>query len=288
MMTLPRTFLAAAVFPWIHLMSMAQAAPLLSDTPAISRPIGQGALFLGGGSALTTDLSAVDLNPAGIGVGKVFRIEGATSWKGENIQSSEAGIIDSKMADVAAAIKFRQTSDRIALKERRFSLALADEVAQSGLIIGLAGDYKERPIRNSENLITSEGEFFELRAGAIYSLTERFRVAAHSEGHFDDQRVARHTVGIGASVSSQFTVGADAIFRKSTLEKLTTTAGIAFQKYFDLRAAYGYLLETEAHQLSGGAFLNSPKASLFYLAKSEDIGQAVLEHQIGLSFALAL
>lgn len=270
--------------------SEALAAPSVSSlnaVPTVSRPIGQTAVLLGGGVALASDLSAVDHNPAGIAVGKVFSVEGATAWRSENIQSAEVGVIDSMMSDVAAGLKFRQTSSAVGQMERRFSLALADGVGQSGALVGIAGDYKERPDVNAEGKVTGDGQYYDLRAGAVYNLNNSFRVAVRTGGYFDKAVRREHALGVGGLVAGQLVLNGDLIFVEENPNKATVGAGLIIRRYFDLRASYGYLLEEKIHQAAGGVFLVSPKASLFYLAVAENLEDVRLEHQLGLRLALA-
>jgi hypothetical protein len=273
-------FLASAAFADSALSGSSAGAP------AVSRPLGQSAVLLGGGVALASDLSAVDHNPAGIAVASVFSVEGATAWRSKNIQSAEIGVIDSAMSDVAAALKFRQTSSAIGQMERRFSIALADGVGQSGLLVGLAGDYKERPIVNQEGKVTGDGTYYDLRAGAVYSLSQQLRVAVRTGGYFDEAVKREHSLGVGALVASQVVLNGDIIFVEESPNKATAGVGLIIRRFFDLRASYGYLIDDGIHQASGGLFLVSPKVSLFYLAVAEDLNSSALEHQVGLRLAL--
>ncbi len=254
---------------------------------ALERPFGQSAALIGGGTAANADLSTVDHNPAGIGTAKTLSFEGATSWKGNNIQSSEFGVVDSAMSSVAAAAKFRQTSAAGGFMERRFSIGLADRVAASGFLVGIAGDYKERPVLNEENQIKDKGTAYDLRGGALYQVSDALRVGVRSGGHLDKDVDAEHAIGVAALLGPHFVLSADQIFSNEEATKTVAGAGVVFNKYFDLRASYGFHQQSKRQEAGGGLFLVSPKAAVFYVANLPEIREPAIEHQIGIRLHMA-
>lgn len=256
--------------------------------PAIKRPFGQSAALLGGGTASNADISTVDHNPAGIALGRSLSIEGGTAWTKDTIDASEVGIVDSVMADVAAALKFRQTSSAVGPMERRFSLALADNVGDTGVLLGIAGDYKERPRLNDEGLITKEEQAYEFRAGLLYALSDNFRAGVRSTGYFDEQETPEHAVGLAGLIGTHFVANGDLIFVKDSLDKVVGGLGVVFNKYFDLRATYGYLPQTRIGEGAAGLFLLSPKIALYYVASLPNLEGPHIDHQIGARLNMSL
>lgn len=263
------------------------AAAVGTIKPALAQPFGQSAALQGGGTAATADMSAVDYNPAGIATGRVLSVEGATAWRKQNIQSSEVGMVDSVMSDVAAAFKFRQTSQATGFMERRFTLGAADEVGKTGAIIGLAGDYKERPVVNEEGLLKDKGQSYELRAGMIYEIFNGLRVGVRTGGHFDKTQKEENAVGAAALLGPNFVFNADTIFVRENAEKVTGGVGVIFNKYFDLRTSYGYHLNDGVQEGGAGLFLVTSKISIFYVANLPNIAEPPMEHQAGMRFNMA-
>jgi hypothetical protein len=263
------------------------ATTIAANKPALAQPFGQSAALQGGGTAATTDMSAVDHNPAGIATGRILSVEGATAWRKQNIQSSEAGMVDSVMSDVAAAFKFRQTSQVTGFTERRFTLGAADEVGKTGAIIGLAGDYKERPVLNEEGLLKDKGQSYELRAGVIYEIFNGLRVGVRTGGHFDKTQKEENAIGAAALLGPSFVINADTIFVREDAEKVTAGVGVIFNKYFDLRTSYGYHLDDGVQEGGAGLFLVTSKISVFYVANLPDLAEPLMEHQAGMRFNMA-
>lgn len=257
------------------------AKPEPGTTP-VTRPFGQSAALQGGGTAASADLSTVDHNPAGLALGRVVSVEGATAWSKHNIQSSEVGVVDSVMSSVAAGFKFRQTSSATGDRERRFSLGLADPIAKSGVIIGLAGDYKERPKRNEEGLIEDDETAYEMRAGILYQLTDGIRFGARTGGHFDQNAPKEHAIGVAALLGAHFVASFDQMLSDEKLTKTTGGLGILFAKYLDLRTSIGYHNLTGRQEGGAGLFLQSNKAALFYVATLPELRGPLVEHQVGI------
>jgi hypothetical protein len=248
----------------------------------IDRPFGQSAALLGGGTAASADLSTIDHNPAGLSMGRVVSVEGATAWRKNNIQSSEVGVVDSVMSSVAAGLKFRQTSSAGGFMERRFTLGLADKIASSGITFGLAGDYKERPKLDREGLLQDKANAFEGRAGLLYAWTDRLRIGLRSGGHFDDQVQPEHAVGVAAFLGSHFVASADQLFSSESALKTAFGVGVLFNKYFDLRTSYAVHSKDSKQEGAAGLFLVSPKAAVFYVATLPEVQGPVVEHQVGM------
>jgi hypothetical protein len=270
----------------IPLRSLADT-PFVAPKSPVSKPFGLSAALQGGGTAAATDLSAADHNPAGIKLGKILSVEGATAWKGNNIQSSEVGVIDSVMSEVAAALKFRQTSSAIGDLERRVTLGLADDIANSGVTVGIAGDYKERPLLNDEGQIKDNGNYYELRGGVIYNFNSAFRIGARTGGHFDKQMQKEYAVGAGGLIGEHFILNGDLIVVERDPYKATIGAGVLFNKFFDLRTSYGYHLNDKKQEGAAGLFLVSSKVAIFYVANLPNLAGPELEHQIGARLNMA-
>lgn len=284
-----RSILHGLCFLFATQLGLADSAvtPHTNAKPAVSKPFGQSAALQSGGTAAATDMSSIDFNPAGIKLGKILSIEGATSWKKNNIQSSEVGVIDSVMSEVAAALKFRRTSTAVGDLERRVTLGLADDVANTGVTVGLAGDYKERPVLNTNGLITEKGNAFELRGGAIYNIHSALRIGARTGGHFDKKMKPEHAFGFGSLLGEHFILNGDLIFVERDPSKATLGAGVLFNKFFDLRTSYGYHLQDKKHEGAAGLFLVSSKVAIFYVANLPELTGPELEHQIGLRLNMA-
>ena len=185
------------------------------------------------------------------------------------------------------SLKVRQTSRTIGNLERRVTLGLADEIAQSRVVVGIAGDYKERPILNEEGQIKDQGTYYEMRGGIIYNFNSALRFGARTGGHFDKSLNKEYAVGIGGLLGENFIFNGDLIFEEENPSKATAGLGILFNKFFDLRGSYGYHLNDKRQEGAAGIFLVATKVSIFYIANLPEIGGPVLEHQAGLRLNMA-
>lgn len=175
---------------------------------------GSTAAFAGGGTAIATDISVVDANPAGLTLSKMapgYFLVGEAGWSNHNLRTMEVGILDNASSPLAAGFKARRTTEITGAKVDRFSVGLSEQVGEVPVFFGLAGDFDvfEKPQSSAQ-----KEKNYRLRTGLIYQVTPSFFVGAKSGGWFDRSKGAKqnHTLGMSWAVSSLGALSADAEF----------------------------------------------------------------------------
>jgi hypothetical protein len=258
---------------------------------SLTEPFGVSAALLGGGSAVTGDLSAVDFNPAGLSLTKELLVSGEVKWTQANTTAFEAGVQDSKMSDVAAGLKYRASTRYTGQKSRRFSLGFAQAVQDSGFIVGIGGDYRQVE-RTPVEREAGQAQFREsprLRAGAIYRLSDSLILAGASDGWFDNYvKEKRHTLGLAVAFAQHYILNGDLIFKDSDPFETTFGLTVLAKEFLDLRVGYGYQLDSKRQKAAAGFTVKSQQFRLLYTISRADLRRSETFHQVAVGLTMAL
>lgn len=280
-----------ALLVGILLPHAAFAATGRAPTPALVRDSGSAAALSGGGTAHVNDLSAAQLNPAGLSLSREFSGGGEIHWQDDSLLSSEAGVMDSVMSEVAAAFVVRQATAASGGRDRRYTLALSERLGgDSPFIVGFGGDYfqiegepREAPLKNRlrDNL--------RLRLGFIYGLSEWLQLGVRSEGFPDKRRPREHAAGVSATLDNYYIFNGDLVFSNEKLASTLLGVTVLAKEYLDLKLSYGYALGSAAHHLgAAGVTLKSQHIRLFYTIAKADLKRQAVDQNFGLALTIVM
>ncbi len=247
---------------------------------------GATAAYAGGGTALTTDLSAVDANPAGLTLGKTspgYFVSSELMWTHSNLKTLEIGVLDNSSSELAAGIKVRRTSQVTGTKAYRASIGASEQIGTIPLFFGLAGDLDlyEKPVSDAER-----ERNYRVRGGLIYQLFPSFLIGVRTAGWFDRATGApkNHAVGISWGFARMGAIAGDVEFLESKLSAYIGSLAVAPREWLDVQAGYGYEVEASRQRVSGSVALHSEKFRLSYsIVKPSDTSLA-LRHLVGFSY----
>jgi hypothetical protein len=249
-------------------------------------PQGDTSAYAGGGTALVSDLSAVDSNPAGLSLGKAspgYFIVSETHWTERNVRTFEFGLLDNASSDLAGGLKVRRSMQVTGAKVDRLSAGLSEQVGGIPLFFGLAGDLDlyEKP----ENQAQKERNY-RLRAGLLLQIAPSFFLGARTGGWLDKAKGASQTYAAGASwiFANRGAIALDAEFLKDTASTYVASAALAPLEWLDLQAGYGYEVESSRQKVSGAVAFRTDKFRLSYSAVKPFERSLPLRQFIGFSF----
>ena len=276
---------ACVTFFCVAVVHIAQASPTTAD---LWRDMGVSASLLGGGFAHVSDSSAADHNPAGIALQKTYTVAGEFGWIGQKSRVVEAGACDSKVSELAACFKLRQTQKITGAIDRRYTLGLA-EVLGNGFILGLAGDYvqfADERLFPAEKAPDKTGQ--RLRLGLSYSLAEGVLVGASSDGLYDSTNTPK-THGVGASLQfgQYFLFNGDLHFDADTLREMLIGATVFPRDFLDFAVSYGFDPKGSRHRIAGGVVVKSQQARLVYSVVRSSEQSSQLFHTFGIAMFMA-
>lgn len=249
---------------------------------AMYRPMGGNGPLLGGGIAHTYDSGSIDANPAGVGLNQFapgFFLGGETYWIDRSIQASEASVIDSASAEIAAGLKMRRTTKTTGLVIDRYSLSAAERVGESLFILGLGGDFEQikDPVGKAD-----KKDNWRLRAGLIYQPTINLFIGARSDGYFDVRKPPfSHAIGASWNWNGYAFFNGDLFFDDTSLQRSTVGVSLSARTWLDLVVGYGYENGTQAHGASAGISVKSEKFKLYCYLTKPDLSKTVLEQSFG-------
>jgi len=258
------------------------------------------------GTAVVNDLSAVDVNPAGLSAGTAFTFSGETHWINSNIQANEVGVMDPVLSEIAAGVKVRQTTQQWGALHRRYSLGLSERLGGSAspFFFGVAGDYiqwfappddsfdtdvSEITTMDAQSFYTSgivltEKTGYRLRAGGVFILAKGFVISATTDGYFDRFAPKKHSLGAAIAFAEYYLGSGDILFVDKTLAQYTAGMTLSAKQYLDLRLGYGYEPQRARHSGSGGVAIKSQQVKIFYTFLRPDWQDSLVYHNVGLSY----
>jgi hypothetical protein len=158
-----------------------------AETPALGpaelyAPQGDTSAYAGGGTALVSDLSAVDSNPAGLSLGKAspgYFLASEIHWTERNVRTFEIGLLDNASSELAGGLKVRRSLQVTGVKVDRLSAGLSEQVGGVPLFFGLAGDLDlyEKPQTQAQ-----KERNYRLRAGLLLQIAPSFFVGTRTGG----------------------------------------------------------------------------------------------------------
>ena len=259
-----------------------------SYTPSLAAPQGDTMALSGGGTANVSDLSAASSNPAGLALFKEFASAGAMLWKNDNVLAVQAGAHDSAMSEVSAGFIYQMTTVASGGKDKRYTLGLAEKVADSALTLGIGGDYSQLEAPKTPGFSDKKVDVFRLRAGAIYAIAENIAVGVRTEGYLDSMRDKEHAAGIAIGIAQYYLFNADVVFRNTELKRYLAGMTLSVKQFLDLRASYGYELKASHHLGAAGISIKSQQFRLFYMLAKPDLRDISFDQSVGASLAVAL
>lgn len=277
------------------LVHMASPSKALAEgrvpVSALSEPFGVSAALFGGGTALVSDLSATDANPAGLALSKEIAVSGEAKWAKANVLAVEAGVADSLMAEIAAGLKARMTTKASGARDRRFSLGLAERIGGGPFVLGIAGDYIQVERTDAER---SDGakrfrETPRLRAGAIYNIGETFLVGVRSDGWFDRYNTTKvHAIGAAFGFAGYYIASADLVFADTTPDQALFGLTLLAKDYLDLRVSSGYGIESKRNGGAASVTLKSQQFRLSYTFTKPVFSQKPFSHLVGAGLVVSM
>ena len=255
-------------------------------SPALRTLGGQGGALSGGGTAHVNDVSAADLNPAGIALSREVTLGGEMNWRNNNTQYVEGGIQDSLMSEVAAVLKARLATENSGGKDRRFTLGLAERIGTSSFILGVGGDYSqiERPGGKKNDYDDNP----RIRAGVIWAVNESLALGARTDGYFDKYLPKQHALGASYGLFGYYLINADLVFERSKPEKYIGGATVMAKDYLDLRVSYGYAISSSSHFGAAGIVLKSQQFRLFYNLSKPNLRDSQIDQTIGAALSVSM
>lgn len=252
------------------------------------RDLGVSSVLLGGGIGHVSDASAADHNPAGIALQKTYNIAGDLGWVDQKSRLAEASTCDSSTSEVAACFKFRQTQRASGAIDRRFTLALAQNLG-TGLILGLGGDYvqfAEERVLPAGRRPAASGQRF--RAGITYGLADGIFAGLRTDGLFDSTDTPKnHGVGISAQIGQYFLVNGDLRFGSDSLNELLAGVTVFPRDFLDFALSYGYDPKESHHRFAGGIVVKSQQARIMYSVMRSSELSTQWFHTVGLGFYMS-
>jgi hypothetical protein len=256
----------------------------------LTDPFGVSAGLLGGGSAVVSDVSAVDLNPAGLALAKEVLISGEVKWTKANTTAVEAGVQDSLMSEVAAGLKYRTSTKYSGGKDRRFSLGFAQPISESGVIVGIGGDYRQVE-RSQQERDAGQSRFREspvLRAGGLYRLSDSVLLAAATDGWLDNYvKERKHTFGAATAFAQHYILNADLVLHNAEPFEALFGFTVLAKEFLDLRVGYGYQLDSKRQKAAAGFTVKSQQFRLLYTVSKTDLRKSDVFHQVGVGLTMA-
>lgn len=247
-------------------------------------PSGSTAAFSEGGTAVVSDLSAIDSNPASLGLTKAdpaYLVGGEVQWTQNVTKVTDFGIVDSSSAEVPAAFRVRRTTRASGVNMYRLSLGVAEPLENIPLYFGLAGDFNffEKPANAAEKKGT-----WQLRGGLMYQVSTSLFFGVRTSGWFAPSRNDRsHAAGATWITPFGLLVSADAIFDSKTVKTYVGSGSYSPAAWLDLMAGYGYEVDSTKHRTSGSVVLKSEKVRLSYtLVKPANVSEP-LRHSVSCS-----
>lgn len=252
-------------------------------SPFLTRPGGLAGALLGGGFAFNSDLSAIDTNPAGLSLNKSVIAGAEFFWQDKFATATEVGILDSKMSDLTAGFKARQSTEFSGGIDRRFTLGFAGQPGDYPVLLGLAGDYMqvktpnlEKPVEDDETVT-----YKSLRFGGIYQMQTDLSFAIRSGGYFGDPQVLEHGIGAAVGFAENYVGTVDLHVIDETLRLATFGLTVLAKGYLDLTASYGYDLEEHVNAGALGIVVKSNIVRMFYTGAKSDLSHSQVEHSVG-------
>ena len=273
------------------LASFALHSPVAQASTPVSHdlwaPGGVTSVLLGGGRAHVTDESAVDNNPAGIALQKIYALSGNLGWTQQKARQAEAAVCDSATSEISACVKFRQNQAVTGAKDRRYSLALAEALEQfGGILFGVAGDFVQFAQERSPEALSapsaSTGQ--RLRFGLLYPLAEGVSVGASSDGLYDTTGTeTAHGAGVSVQAGKYFLFSGDLNFNSDQLRNVVLGFTVFPQSFLDLAVSYGYEPRASKHQTAAGIVVKSQQARILYSLVQAESAEVKWKHQIGIA-----
>lgn len=289
-------------------LALAQVGPRKPSYQLMKKG-GQTAALSNGGIATVRDMSAIDSNPAGIAMGREVAVSSEMHWQNDKSQSVEIGVTDGMMAEVAAGLKARQTTLVTGGVDRRFSLAIAEQIASSPFALGIGADYIQiasdsklsSPLSESTGTVATKvtkGENIRARFGAIYSLSPQTQIGVASDGYFDRYNSEKETsVGVATNFNGYYIFNGDVAFNQDGIKQYAGGVTLIAKEYLDVYGSYSFApqliksseVERPSHHKTGFGFvLKSSKFRIFYAASKVLVKDSDIEHYVGASLTLAM
>jgi hypothetical protein len=251
---------------------------------ALTDPFGQAGALMGGGTATVNDMSAADFNPAGLALSKEVSLTGEAKWRDSSTLAVEAGVLDSLMSEIAAGLKARMSTKASGAKDRRFTLGLAERLAGSPVVVGIAGDYQQIQRSQTERSggKSKTKDTPRLRAGGLYNFSENFLLGVSTDGWLDNiNKEKRHAIGLGLAFAGYYLLNADVLFKDTSPDQTVFGLTLGAKEYLDLRVGYRYGLDSKIHSGAAGVTLKSQQFRLYYTLSRPILRQGPFFHQIG-------
>lgn len=266
----------------------AECYSLTNGQDALNSPVGTLLAHLNLGVAANGDSSIADINPALLAaIEKQYAILGNLNFH-SGFALYEIGVLDTTFTPVRALFKVRQTTTYTSEIDRRFELALAYQIPQTRLSLGLTGYYDEYGLHKWLNPKQST---VYLAVGALYQIdfkkSEPLFIGASITNLLNKFQKTFYNLGVSkAFAKNLYRIHLDGAIQ--SLEALPVIAGgidITIKKYFILSGSAGWNFNMHKAPLGAGLYFNGPRLKLFYSLASNQVQIDGLWHSAGLAIA---
>lgn len=278
-------FLAGTL--WLMTGATVARGAVPEPSAATFRQEGIGNGMLGGGVANVFDASAMESNPAGLGLNRFwpgYFLGLDAGFEGRKAHAWEASIIDSVGSEIVGGFKVRTTTRATGARTLRMGAGFAEQLQETNLFFGIGGDYTRwrDPLPQESEKPDDDWRF---RAGVIYRVSDRLAFGMCSGSYsWTSEPEPRHSLGAAWSVVSWFVLTGDAHFSNSDVTLLTGGGSASLGDSFFLLASYGYDLEAETHGVGGGLAFRAGQTRLNYsVSRNRLDGEFVWHHAVGVT-----
>lgn len=259
---------------------------------AIHRAEGLGGVMFGGGTAFVSDASSMDLNPAGLSLNRLrgpgYFLDLGFALHRRKVHVWDASLIDSIRGVVDGGVKARWSNAVTGGKLFRGTVALAEALPETPLIVGIAGDYTYWRADPPQGTGEKPDADWRLRAGLIYlfgpSLAFGIRSGSYSWTSEPDKR---HVAGVAWNALDSLMLTADAHFSDSEFVTATGSASVVLGEAVHLLASYGYDVLEKHHGVGGAVAFLAGHVRISYGVTQEVFRESVCRHTLNLTMDLA-